>query len=178
MAVYFGGSRHLGNLPVVGQVVSTAINSGQRVHVGCQYGADQKVIEAGLRVSCMLSVFAVAPFENLPPHVRECIHTQASVTVSAGGTSAPMPARYLLRSIAAFQGCSMAVFFQPGSGSLAVARECVRSGLPVFAINPTAGRKSIPPGIVPSVSGQWVRSLLFGKFLCWRWSAPAQLSLF
>jgi hypothetical protein len=95
---------------------------------------------------------------------------QKQVTRSAGGTSAPFHARFLLRSIAAFQGCAAAVFFSPGAGSLAVARECVRSGLPVFAFSPAM------PAAVPSVSGSWVASSFHG-FACWQWVAPVQLSL-
>ena len=179
MSVYFGGSRHLGNLPIVGQVVVHVLQS-QSVHVGCQFGADHQVImSVPWSRAGSLSVFAVAPNQaSAPAPVLQAVTMGASVTYSAGGTSAPIPARYLLRSIAAFQGCTAAVFFQPGHGSLAVARECVRSGVPVFAFNPTAGRKSIPPASIPSVSGQWVRSIFFGQFLCWRWSYPAQLSLF
>ncbi len=174
-SVYFGGSRSLpltpGNLSLVSAVVSSVINSGKALHVGCQLGADQAVISCALRVSCFLHVFAVAPFEQLPAHVRSCIHTSASVTVSAGGQSAPMPARYLLRSIAAFQGCSSAVFFSPGAGSLAVAREALKAGLSVFAF------QQAQPARVPSSTGAWVASSFMG-FACWQWQAPAQLTLF
>lgn len=171
-AVYFGGSRHPQNInqALVSQVVRAVVNAGQSVHVGCQFGADQAVIQSCNPVS-FLVVFAVAP--SLPAcawHIRVACGLGARVRVAAGGTSAPEPARYLLRSIAAFQGCSQAVFFSPGAGSLAVARECVRSGLPVFAFGSQPAR-------VPSVSGQWVASSFMG-FSCWQWSAPTQPKLF
>ena len=57
---------------------------------------------------------------------------------------------------------SMSIFFVPGSGSLAVARECVKSGLPVFAFQPVA------PAPIPSTSGAWIVSS-FAGFVCWQW---------
>jgi len=95
----------------------------------------------------------------------------AQITLAAGGQSAPIHARYLLRSIRAFQGCAAAVFFSPGAGSLAVAREATRAGLPVFAF------QSTQPAPVPSCAGHWSPSS-FAGFSCWQWVAPAQLSLF
>ena len=182
-SVYFGGSRHLGTSVLVAQVTKAVLAQGFRVHVGCQFGADAQVIYSALTIAPRkLSVFAVAPSEETaPPHVQVAASQVASVTFSAGGTSAPIPARYLLRSIAAFQGCSHAVFFAPGSGSLAVAREFLKyhqskkihpvNGIPIFAFQPTA------PALIPSVSGHWVASS-FAGFSCWQWVAPAQLSLF
>ena len=170
MAVYFGGSRHwslsLGSIPQVVQAVNA---SGQSVHVGCQLGADAHVVQCALPSS--LVVFAVAPLWSLAPaHVVKAFSFGARVVLGAGGSVAPMPARYLLRSIAAFQGCESAVFFSPGAGSLAVARECIKSGLPVFAFGEQPAR-------VPSVAGQWVDAWFLG-FNCWQWSAPKQESLF
>ena len=172
-SIYFGGSRHLGNLPIVAQVVGAVVKAGHSVHVGCQFGADAQVITAWLSArpvhSTGLHMFSVS--QTPPPWFSAPAILGASVTLSAGGTSAPIPARYLLRSIAAFQGCAVAVFFYPGAGSLAVARECVRSGLQVFAFQQAA------PALIPSVSGHWVASS-FAGFSCWQWVAPAQLSLF
>lgn len=172
-AVYFGGSRHQKNISYqqVRSVVHMAATLGYSAHVGCQFGADQAVISAG-QSFLPVHVFAVAPKASAPAHVLNAV--VASVTYSAGGTSAPEPARYLLRSIAAFQGCSQAVFFSPGAGSLAVARECVRSGLQVFAF--CAG--GLPPvGKPPKTAGAWVPSSFMG-FECWQWQAPSQPSLF
>ena len=173
MSIYFGGSRNLKSSPLMWQVVQSVIESGQYIHVGCQFGADEIAINAALMAehgAPFLTVFAVAQsWRNAPEHVRFALNCEASVIFNAGGSSAPMPARYLLRSIAALQSCESAVFFAPGSGSLAVARECVRSGLPVFAFGEM-------PAPVPSVGGQWVAAQFFG-FQCWQWS-PAQLNLF
>lgn len=177
--IYFGGSRNLAPSPILAQVVGAVVKSGAAVHVGCQFGADQQVIQAaGLQPrpfntpSSFLFVFAVAPnAAEAPRHVQWSLTRSVSVKFSAGGNTAPIPARYLLRSIAAFQGCNQAVFFSPGSGSLAVARECVRSGLPVFAF------QQEPPARVPSVLGQWVASSFIG-FSCWQWQSPKQPTLF
>ncbi len=178
-AVYFGGSRHPQNInpSQVAAVVASVVASGQAVHVGCQFGADQAVIKsAGVQQAGttrpLLSVFAVAPtLATSPAHVQWAETAGAQITLAAGGKSAPMPARYLLRSIAAFQGCKCAVFFSPGSGSLAVARECVKSGLPVFAFQGTR------PALIPSCAGHWVGASFMG-FECWQWLAPSQPSLF
>jgi len=169
MSVYFGGSRSSINVttalsPIIGAVVA----SGQKIHVGCQFGADQMVLFYAPASS--LVVFAVAPHLGVAPvHVQQAARSGARVVLAAGGRSAPIPARYLLRSIAAFQGCSQAVFFSPGSGSLAVARECVRSGLPVFAFGEQ-------PAQIPSCTGEWVCASYLG-LACWCW-LPTQQSMF
>ena len=167
-SVYFGGSRSLAPSPLLAQVVQAVQAAGHYIHVGCQFGADQQVIQsAGLS---SLVIFAVSPFlSSCAEHIRTACHLGARVVVGAGGSSAPIKARFLLRSIAAFQGCSQAVFFSPGPGSLAVAREAVKSGLPVFVI----GWQSIPQPI-PSSLGYWVASSFMG-FPAWRWLS-AQLS--
>lgn len=162
-SVYFGGSRHPQNInpSQIAAVVAAVVASGQGVHVGCQYGADQAVVL--YTPLAYLSVFAVAPNpEAAPDHLWQA-SISGAVAFSAGGTTAPMHARYLLRSIAAFQGCSEAVFFNPGSGSLAVARECVRSGLPVSAFSNTK------PAPIPSTSGAWYSPFWFEGFQCWRY---------
>lgn len=170
-SIYFGGSRKLGYSPIIWQVVSAVVSAGQSIHVGCQLGADQQVISAALGFAhSSLVVFAVSPaLSSAPAHVQHVAALGVPVVLSAGGSSAPVPARFLLRSIAAFQGCSAAVFFSPGPGSLAVAREAIAQGLPVFAFGSQ-------PAPVPSQAGQWVASSFMG-FQCWQW-AGAQLSLF
>ena len=177
--IYFGGSRHPQNInpSQIAAVVASVVASGASVHVGCQAGADQAVIKSSGVFQAgttrpLLSVFAVAQNLNTSPRwVQWAESAGASVTYGAGTQAAHIPARYLLRSIAAFQGCASAVFFAPGSGSLAVARECVRAGLPVFAFQAT------PPARVPSVSGHWVGASFF-RFSCWSWVAPVQINLF
>lgn len=171
-SVYFGGSRHLpARYPNLWQIVRACIEAEHYIHVGCQHGADEQVAWAALLGGgeSSLVVFAVAPsWQSAPEHVKAAAQGEAAVVWSAGGSSAPMHARFLLRSIAAFQGCSQAVFFAPGPGSLAVARECVSQGLPVFAFGEL-------PAPIPSHAGQWVPSQFMG-FSCWSWSS-AQLAL-
>lgn len=171
-SVYFGGSRSLSSFPQLPAVVRAVLKSGQSVHVGCQRGADAltiwQVCSRGWASS--LVVFAVSPtLGTSPASVQQAAHYGARVVLGAGGTSTPIKARYLLRSIAAFQGCNQAFFFQPGSGSLAVAREAVKQGLQVFAFGDL-------PASIPQQAGQWVQSQFMG-FQCWQWSI-AQLSLF
>lgn len=171
MAIYFGGSRNLSKSPVLFQIVQACIIEENHINVGCQYGADQQIITAALcspHGESFLSVFAVAPtLAQAPAHVREIAHGESKIFLSAGGTVAPMPARYLLRSIAAFQGCESAVFFSPGAGSLAVARECVKSSLPVYAFSER------PPARIPSTIGAWLPAVFFG-FACWQWFTSAE----
>lgn len=169
-AVYFGGSRHLGRAYIVQQVVRAVIQSGCSVHVGCQSGADQQVVQEAISAPSSLVVFAVQSLGGAPKHVRRAARAGAQVIQQAGGgQEVPINARYLLRSVAAFKGCEQAVFFEPGPGSLAVARECVKSGIPVFAI----GKK---PQAIPSQAGQWQPAQFFG-FPCWQFQ-PAQIGLF
>jgi hypothetical protein len=170
--VYFGGSRALkqspGLLALVQAVVNAVTATGSQVHTGCQLGADQAVVTTCPR--SFLVVFAVESIMSIANHLQVARVEGARVISCAGGTSAPMHARYLLRSIAAFQGCQQAVFFMPGAGSLAVAREAVRQGLQVFAF------QQEPPAPVPSCAGCWSRSYFYG-FYCWQWQT-AQQSLF
>jgi hypothetical protein len=163
-SVYFGGSRNLHQTPAqLPSVLNTLINSGQSVNVGCQSGVDKSVITCMRNFPSRLSVFVVAAHHSqAPAHVIAAGATGARVIFGAGGTSAPVPARYLLRSIAAFQGCQSAVFFSPGAGSLAVARECVKAGLPVYAF------QQEPPARIPSTVGTWLPAVFFG-FSCWQW---------
>ncbi len=176
-AIYFGGSRHPQNISAaqVGAVVAAVVAGGNHVHVGCQFGADHQVIlSAGLlprphnSPSKHMRVFAVAPtLATAPPSVQWANTRNIPITYSAGGTTAPMPARYLLRSIAAFTGCAAAVFFAPGSGSLAVARRALAAGIPVFIF--AATQPALP---VPAATGQF-----FG-FSCWAYTPATQPALF
>jgi len=139
MSVYFGGSRHPQNInpAQIAAVVAAVLASGESIHVGCQFGADQAVIQTAINAfyPSLLSVFLVAAHHSqAPSHTMHAAAKGARITYSAGGTAAPIKARYLLRSIAAFQGCAEAVFFSPGAGSLAVAGHAVKAGLSVFAL--------------------------------------------
>jgi len=171
MSVYFGGSRHSANWPLIERVCLSVIASGQSVHVGCQHGADNAVRQSLRWVApSSLVVFAVESKSSASSHLSALAGEGVQVHFSAGGQSAPMPARFLLRSLAGLAGCSVAVFFSPGAGSLAVASHAVNQGIPVFAF---ASSAPLPPR---GCAGQWVASQFMG-FACWQWS-PAQLSLF
>ena len=163
-SVYMGGSRHPQNInpSQIAAVVAAVVAAGQYINVGCQFGADQTVINSWLHTPrpslCGLHVFTVG--KNPPAAYRPVLGAQ--ITYTAGGTTAPIKARYLLRSIAAFQGCAVAVFFSPGAGSLAVAREAIKAGLPIFAFSEP------PPAPIPSSNGVWCISWFMG-FQCWAW---------
>lgn len=171
-SIYLGGSRSAINITTaITPIISTIIASGARIHVGCQYGADQMVVYYTPATS--LSVFAVAESLRLAPsHVQQAAHNGASVTLAAGGTSTHIPARYLLRSIAAFRGCEQAAFFSPGLGSLAVMREFAKTNKPIFAFTHTQ------PAPIPSTAGAWL-TVWFAGFQCFGWGYPSnQYKLF
>lgn len=179
-SVYIGGTRgfYPSCLPIA-PVVRAVLASGCSIHVGCQSGVDQSVVFMGLLSPLSLVVFAVAPSLALAPaHVERAYHAGAQVVLSAGGNEEiPLKARYLLRSKAAFAGCGQALFFQPGKGSLAVARECVKSGLPVFAFT------TAEPAPIPSTAGTWSFVHPYSYYApfssresqVWQWQSPASL---
>lgn len=177
MSVYFGGSRYLKSSPIIGQVVSAVLAQGQGVQVGCSAGADALVIQS-VRSSLFSQVRVFTSFASSGAGawsgsavsvVRAFASAGGSVSWLAGGSLAvPLAGRLIKRSIAGLQGCSSAVFFSPGSGSLAVAGHAVRLGIPCVAFGacPSAG----PAGC----AGSWVASSFQG-FSCWAWQS-AQLS--
>lgn len=171
MPIYFGGSRHLApHLVSLNQVIQA---THEIIHVGCCMGADQQVIQRALPSS--LVVFAAfaqggagAWSGSAVQAVKQAAQAGAVVHWLAGGPlSLPLPVRLIRRSVAALVGCSSAVFFCPGPGSLAVAARAVHS-MPVFAFAPSAP--------IPGQVGRWVPSQ-FGGFSCWVWSS-AQAALF
>lgn len=174
MKIYFGGSRHFSPTEQSVSFMREIVLSNTSVHVGCQRGADQTIVSyVGFFAPSSLFVFAVAPNQaSAPLWVKQA--PQKQVKYSAGGTSTPMPARFLLRSIAAFQGCDAAVFFDPGKGSLAVAREFAKTHKPIFAFSEQT------PAPIPNTQGAWCITWFHG-FQCWGWgylSQKAQPQLF
>ena len=176
--IYFGGSRHLqAPSPLVASVVQSVLAAGHSVHVGCCVGADALVIQSALVcfVRSSLVVFAVSHpsgkgafslSSSMPGFAQKAgavVHWQAG-----GSLSVPLRGRLISRSLAALAGCSAAVFFSPGSGSLAVASHAVSQSIPVFAFQEQA------PAPVPGCAGQWVQSSFQG-LPCWSWQS-AQLS--
>lgn len=177
-SVYFGGSRNLGPSSLLSQVVAAVLASGQSVHVGCSAGADALVIQS-VRSSSFSQVRVFAAFAqsgagscsvSAVQVVSQFAQAGGSVQWLAGGSLAvPLAGRLIQRSIAALRGCSVALFFSPGAGSLASASHALSKGIQVFAFGEM-------PGEVPGFPGSWVKSV-FWSFPCWQFR-PAQLSLF
>jgi hypothetical protein len=176
----FGGSRSLApsSAPLVRSVVSAWLASGGSVSVGCSAGADALVVEcvppASARVFAAFAPGGVgACGVSAVAAVSAFGAAGGSVSWLAGGAlSLPLAARLIRRSLAALAGCSVAVFFSPGSGSLAVAGAAVARGLPVFAFC------AVPPAAPRGAAGAWVVSSWCG-LSCWSWSpAAVQPALF
>lgn len=179
MSIYFGGSRSLSPSPVLSQVVGAVLASGASVRVGCSAGADQQVISCAIRSRSFSQVSVFAAFGaggqgswsgSAVKVVQGFCHGGGSVSWLAGGPlSVPLSARLILRSVAGLRGCSAAVFFSPGAGSLAVAAHAVAAGIPVYAFGSM-------PAAPRGCAGAWVASQFFG-FSCWLWQS-AQPALF
>lgn len=177
-SVYFGGSRHLiqGQCPQLASLVPAVQAAGQVVHVGCCIGADQQVIQAGLSVPSFLVVFAAfgpsgAGGCSLSAFgaSRAAERAGAQVNFFAGGSlEIPLEGRLIRRSQAALSGCSAAVFFHPGGGSMAVARFAVLACIPLFVVGPR-------PLSFPA-AGCW-QPAQFSGVQCWQFQS-AQAALF
>ena len=177
--VYLGGSRNLTNSHPTREAISLLARklsyNPVPVHVGCQTGADQAVIES-FSVWCPSSLFVFAIEQNARSSRLQYLHNPVTVCIRPG---LPMKAQLLNRSITAFTGCQAAVFFQPGLGSLAVAREFIkRTYNPVFVL------ATEEPQPIPGTAGKWqylhnswyqqfTSEVVFG----WVWST-AQVELF
>lgn len=169
--VLVGGGRHYQPSEQSIAVLRAMCLSSHVFHVGCARGADQAAVSyIGFFNPSALRVFAVAASPAVAPlWVRQA--PRGSVTYSAGGpASVPLVARLMSRSLAALQGCGAAVFFQPGPGSLKVARAALRQGIPVLVCQ--VGMASAPVLAVPSVVVQW-----FG-FSFWLYQPASQAALF
>jgi len=180
VVVGFGGSRSLVKSPLVAQVVAAVLARGSSVRVGCCVGADQLVVSAVLAAGAGASLVVCAAFGpdsggSCPVSsiagVKAAASAGASVTWWAGGGPAvPLAGRLASRSKAVFAGCSVAVFFAPGSGSLLAAAGAATRQIPVFVF------AAVQPPSLPGCPGSWVASSFVG-FPAWQWT-PAQASLF
>jgi len=178
--VLLGGSRSLVSSPAVAPVVESLLAAGCSLSVGCSAGADALALGAVLAcgAAARLSVFAAGSAAGAGfwsgsafAAVSEAAALGARVSWCAGGAlSLPLRARLLRRSLAALSGCALAVFFQPGPGSLAVAAAAAARGLPVVAFAPSA------PAALASCAGAWSPCSFCG-LSAWCWSS-AQVSLF
>lgn len=170
--VFFGGGRGLVSSPLVAPVVAAVLARGASVSCGCCVGADALVLSAvlaqgatsRLRVQSAFSALGAGAWSGSAVSVvQACSAAGASVSWLAGGAlSVPLRARLFRRSVAGLAGCSAALFFAPGSGSLAVAGQAVRLGVPVWVFC------AVAPASPRGCSGSWVAVRLLG-FGCWRW---------
>jgi hypothetical protein len=171
-AVYFGGSRHhFAHSPIMQAVINAAIADQHAIYTGCQFGVDALVSAYAVKAGKALHIYTVAnTIKSAPYHVQNAAELGATIHTAPLST-APVRARYLLRSIAAFTPCPIAIFFYPGAGSLAVAREAIKNHKSVYCFTPAPAR-------IPATLGNWAKSQLFG-LPCWQWVVnPQQAILF
>jgi hypothetical protein len=178
--VLFGGSRVFSGQALVSQVVGDHLAAGGSVSTGCATGADAQVVATCLAAGAAtrLSVCAAfgpggrgSWFRSSVSGVQAAAAAGARVSWLAGGSlSLPLAVRLFRRSWAALVGCSAAVFFEPGPGSLSVAAAAVGRGLPVFVFS------TATPGCLRGCCGSWAPAV-FAGLPCWAWSS-GQLPLF
>jgi hypothetical protein len=180
-SVLVGGSRAL----VAGSPAWVACQSFSQacthaVHVGCATGADQAAVLAlgfdphpySSHVFAAFAPSGAGAFGgSAVSTVQRFASLGGSVSWLAGGSlSVPLVARLMARSVAALAGCSAAVFFAPGVGSLKVARHALRAGIPVLVS--CVGLSSAPVLAVPSVLVSWLGQSF------WLFAPPVQGALF
>ena len=162
-SVLIGGSRSALPGAVPGSFLHDLIVHSHRLHVGCATGADRQVISfvhsfrpsilPALRVFAAFSQSGAGSFSgSAVSSVQSFAAAGGWVSWLAGGSlSVPLVARLMSRSLAALQGCAAAVFFQPGVGSLKVARAALKQGIPVLVCQqgcPVAPVLAVPPVVV------------------------------
>ena len=132
------------------------------IHVGCATGADQAAILAfgGGSVQCrVFAAFAQSGAGSFPGSAVATVQNfhefgEPVHWLAGGGLSVPLVARLMSSSIAALRGCSAAVFFSPGIGSLKVARAALRQGIPVLVSQ--VSMSSAPVLAVAPVAVSWL----------------------
>ena len=179
-AVLVGGGRALApgsSAWVACQAFTSSLACADRIiHVGCATGADQAIIlccpPRSLRVFAAFSASGAGAFGGSAVKVvRTHSSLGGSVRWLAGGPlSVPLVARLMARSLAALAGCSAAVFFAPGVGSLKVARHALQAGIPVLVA--CAGMSAAPVLAVAPVAVSWLGQSF------WLFAPPAQGALF
>ena len=178
-AVLVGGGRSVApGSPawVACQAFARAITlAGHQVHVGCATGADQAALICcpphSLRV---FAAFTQSGAGSFPGSAVSVVRTHASLGGSvrwlAGGPlSVPLVARLMARSVRALGGCSAAVFFLPGRGSLKVARAALRQGIPVLVSR--AGMSAAPVLAIRPSAVSWLGQSF------WLYAPPFQPAL-
>lgn len=144
------------------------------INTGCATGADQIALQHGARVNLYVAFaqsgagsFRGSNINGVQIAACRCLSVH---WLAGGGLQVPLVARLMSRSIAALAGCSSAVFFAPGIGSLKVARAALKAGIPVFVS--CAGMASAPVLPVPARRIAW-QGLSF-----WQYAPAKQASLF
>lgn len=179
-SILVGGSRSLlpgsaGWVACQSFVRTLLANSAHTVHIGCATGADQAAVLLGSGRFRVFTAFASSGLGSFRGSAVSAVQAFASLGGSvswlAGGPlSVPLVARLMARSLAALRGCSAAVFFAPGVGSLKVARAALRAGIPVLVS--CVGLSAAPVLAVPSVLASWLGQSF------WLFAPPAQAALF
>lgn len=178
MKIYIGGSRKLKQSAALKQVVKSILAGGNQITVGCATGADQQVIEACQSSISQCHVHAAFSENGNGSHSGSAVATvqafcRAGGRVSwlAGGSLAvPLVARLMSRSLAGLRSANRAIFFEPGAGSLKVARAALKMSLPVTII---CSAMSTPP-ILPAAATKITRS----GITCWHYQPATQANLF
>jgi len=183
-SVLVGGSRTL-SAPAAAAAACSAftrslLKAGCVLSVGCATGADQIALNTAVCSKSFSQVRAFAAFTpagngsfggSAVKAMQAAARAGVAVTWLAGGSlSVPLVARLMARSLAALRGCSAAVFFSPGVGSLKVARAALRAGTPVLIS--CAGLSTAPAlAIAPS------STVVFGQPF-WLFAPAVQPALF
>jgi len=142
--VYVGGSRSVNygeQCAIQAAMFSARVvrRLGLPIHVGCCTGIDLHA--QGLAPAKAFHIFAQFArwgqgsfASSAVRHTINQEHFGAKVSYQAGGAVATVPirARLIKRSLAALAGCSVAVFFKPGNGSISVAKQALILGIPVL----------------------------------------------
>ena len=171
-------------LQVARRFSRSLVSSGFVLHVGCASGVDAAALCGVLALGNCSSLFSqmrvFAAFgpsgkgswrSSAVPAVLAAQRAGFPVTFWAGGSArVPLIARLMSRSLAALKGCSAAVFFGPGPGSLKVARAALRAGVPVLVSRVSLSSPPVLP--VPPVP------VKFLAFSFWLYAPANQPALF
>ena len=188
MKIYIGGSRKLKPSAALKQVVKSILAGGNQITVGCATGADQQVIEACQSSISQCHVHAAFSENGNGSHSGSAVATvqafcRAGGRVSwlAGGSLAvPLVARLMSRSLAGLRSANRAIFFEPGAGSLKVARAALKMSLPghdhplcyVNTANPASRRQKSPDQASHAGIINQPRKQIYFSFYCGAFPQP------
>lgn len=156
---------------------SIIFDTPHSINTGCATGADQAVIlaspsGASVQVFATFSQSGAGSFSGSAVATVQSFASDGGLVhwLAGGSLQVPLIARLMSRSLAALAGCSSAVFFAPGVGSLKVARAALKAGIPVFVS--CAGLSSAPVLPVPC------RVISWQGFEFWQYTPATQSALF